>query len=512
MSRSGTLIAVVFAIVFTLSTSAHASPTQESIFQDDDLLIHVSPAEVDRTMAELRGLGVDRVRLSAIWRDMAPAQPPADATDPAAYDQRKLAHLDAAIRAAGAHGIGVLLNVRGGVPDWAMGKPIPKKFAGRDAYRPDPGRYRQFVEMLGRRYSGQYEGLPRVDTWSLWNEPNWGGLLQPQTLRNRKTRRLYTVSPAIYRALHRAGTAALAATGHGSDRILLGETAPVGNDKLGELSHLKPVRFLQDLFCLDARLRPLKGRRAKAVRCDYDKAGPLVATGYAHHSYSVTEAPTVPSPDRGFIRIADTQRLKRILDAAAAAGRIPQSLSIWFTEYGYQTRPDPYRGIGLDQHAAWLVAAEHLTWSDPRIAAHAQFLLQDDEPRTAFGSGDPRHWATYQSGLKFADGAPKPAYEAYRLPLYAPRGLQPGQPMPLWGLVRPGINGQPQYVRVEFRTNDREGWVSVAELATDAFGYFQATIPQARSGQYRFQWLRPEQPADPVPPSEESSDIVGITG
>jgi hypothetical protein len=239
-----------------------------------------------------------------------------------------------------------------------------------------------------------------------------------------------------------------------------------------------------------------------------------VAAGYAHHSYSVTEAPAVPSKESGFIRIADTARLERILDGAARAGRIPPNLPIWFTEYGYQTQPDPYRGIGLDQQAAWLVAAEHLTWSNPRVAAHAQFLLQDDEPRTTFGSGDPRYWATYQSGLKFADGRPKPAYEAYRLPLYAPNGLQPGRPMALWGLVRPALNGQQQRVRIEFRPNEREPWTTFADQPlTDGFGYFQVTIPQARSGQYRFQWVRPESPAEPVPRSDdESSDIIGITG
>jgi hypothetical protein len=516
--RAGALIAAAVAAAFTFSGTAHAAATQESVFQDDDLLIHVSPAEADRAMAELKDLGVDRVRLSAIWRDLAPAAPPADATDPNAYDQRKLEHLDTAIRTAGAHGIGVLLNVRGGAPAWAIGTPVPHKFAGRDAYRPDPARFRQFAEMLGRRYSGQYAGLPRVDTWSIWNEPNWGGLLQPQSLRDRRTRRLYTVAPTLYRGLYRAATAGLAASGHGADRILLGETAPIGNTKLGELSHLKPVRFLQDLFCLDARLRPLTGRRAKLAQCDFDTAGPLSTTGYAHHPYSVVDAPAEPSADPGFIRLADADRLKRILDAAGRAGRIPRGLPLWYTEYGYQTAPpDPYRGVTLEQQAAWLVAAEHDAWADPRVASSAQFLLRDDEPRTFFGPAEPRYWSTYQTGLKFADGTQKPAYEAYRLPLYAPDGFQPGQPLTLWGMVRPGVNGEAQRVRIEYRGSDAEEWIGLPDQPlTDGHGYFTATVPQARAGQYRFQWIRPE-PGDGRPASSSygpaaASGALGVTG
>src|SRR4051794_24720608 len=122
--RAAVLMAVVAAIA--CCGTAHGASTQESLFQDDDLTIHVSPAEADATMAELADIGVDRVRLSAIWKDLSPASAPADPTDPHDYDQRTLAHLDAAVRAAGAHGLAVLLNVRGGVPGWAMQRKPPR--------------------------------------------------------------------------------------------------------------------------------------------------------------------------------------------------------------------------------------------------------------------------------------------------------------------------------------------------------------------------------------------------
>jgi hypothetical protein len=318
----------------------------------------------------------------------------------------------------------------------------------------------------------------------------------------------------LYRKLYRAGHAALAASGHGGDQILLGETAPVGNDKLGELSHLKPARFLRDLFCLDKRLRPLKGARAKRAECDFDKAGPLRATGYGHHPYSVMEAPTAPSEDPDFIRLGDAKRLERLLDAAGRAGRIPRGLPVWYTEYGYQTAPDPFRGVPLERQAAWLVAAEHAAWSDPRVASTAQFLLRDDEPRAIYAPGTMGYWATYQSGLQFADGTPKPAYDAYRLPLLAPEGVQPGQPLTLWGMVRPGPNGEAQRVQIEFRGASGE-WVALPDqVITDGRGYFSFTVPQAQAGEYRFQWIRPDAGAGAAGggPVASSVEALGDTG
>src|SRR3954453_8317830 len=102
--RGRALMTIAVAAVLGGGAPAHAASTQESLFQDDDLLIHVPLAQADATMAELADLGVDRVRLSAIWKDLSPAPAPADPTDPAQYDQDALAHLDAAVRAAGAHG------------------------------------------------------------------------------------------------------------------------------------------------------------------------------------------------------------------------------------------------------------------------------------------------------------------------------------------------------------------------------------------------------------------------
>jgi len=492
---------------FALTAPAGASSTQESIFQDDDALLHSTPQAADDVLVELRDLGVDRIRLSVIWKNLAPARassvkPDFDGADPAAYPAQEFDNLDHAIRFARRMGIEVLLNVRGGAPAWAM-PPAPRKLAGRDGYLPSPAEYHRYVAMLGRRYDGTYRDenqgrapLPRVGAWSVWNEPNWGGHLQPQTIRDARTRRLEPVSPRHYRKLHRSAVTALRATGHGDDVILIGETAPVGNTKAGELSHIKPIAFLRELFCLDGRLQPLSPRRAARARCDFGKLGPLHATGYAHHPYSVVSPPGIPSADSEFATIAEGHRLAAVLDAAAAAGRIPAGLPLWYTEFGYQTAPpDPFRGVTLDQQSQWLVEAEQLTAADPRVAALTQFLLRDDELRIAFGDHDARRFATYQTGLRFEDGAFKPAYGAYRLPLRAVPGNAPGAPVTLWGMVRPGRNGVTQRIRIEFRPAEGGDWRALGERdVTNPRGYFTEEVTPPGPGSYRFEWLRPGAP------------------
>jgi hypothetical protein len=477
---------------------AQASETQESIFQDDDRLLHTSHREADATLQELRDLGADRIRLSVIWRDYAPAhtsasRPDFNGGDPGAYPAEKFDHLDHVIRAAKARGIEVLINARGDAPDWGM-PPRPKHMLDRQGYKPSPEGFGEFVAMLGRRYDGAYTDenqgrtpLPRVTAWSLWNEPNWSGHLQPQTIRDSK-KRLKAIAPLHYRNLYRAGVDGLRASGHGEDIILIGETAPVGNDKAGELSHIKPIDFLRGVFCLDGRNRPLSAKRAKRAECDFGKRGPLHATGYAHHPYSVTSHPRQPSANPGFATLADGDRLKAVLDAAAAAGRIGKNLPLWYTEFGYQTAPpDPFRGVTLEQQAEWLIEAEMMTAADPRVAALTQFLLRDDEPRTEFPDGDARRWATYQTGLQFEDGRAKPALAAYRLPLRVTP--QPDGSVNLWGMVRPG--GAQERIRIEYRAEGDSAWRSLGERPVNQLrGYWSETIPPVPKGYFRYEWLR----------------------
>ena len=199
--------------------------------------------------------------------------------------------------------------------------------------------------------------------------------------------------------------------------------------------------------------------------------------------------PAEGHPERDRFKLGDTPELVALLDRAAAAGRIPAGLPLWFTEFGWQTKPDPFRGIPLLRHARWLGEAERYSYEQPRVAVHGNFLLRDDEPRSLYPAGSGDYWATWQSGLLTADGVEKPAYDAFRLPLVAPRRVRAGEPLRLWGVVRPAEAGTPADVVVPRRDGGR--WEDVLSLTVPDASAFTATVSDPRPGHYRFQWRPP---------------------
>jgi hypothetical protein len=481
--------ALVALALLAAAAPAGASINQLSMFMDDNRLLYRGAAVTERTLDELDALGVDVVRVSVPWRAIAPAhralRKPAslrDETDPAQYSRAAFAHLDRVLRGARSRDMDVLFNVTGGAPTWATGRRDGRPVSLQ--YKPDPKRFGRFVQMLGRRYDGAH-GVPRVELWSLWNEPNQGALLQPQWEDGRP------YSPRLYRRLARAGIAGLQRSGHGDDRILLGETAPLGVDRRGPKANMRPGLFLRELLCLDASLQAATG-----PGCDFARRGPLAVTGYAHHPYSIVYAPDVGSSVGDDITFADSFRLAALLDAAADARRLPRDLPLWWTEYGWQTDPpDPIRGVTPADQARWLGQAERMAWEDSRVAAVAQFLLRDDEPRRDATPGSSRYWGTYQSGLEFADGRRKPAYDAYRLPFTAPAAASEGAPLTLWGRVRPARAGEEVDVQVEFAPAAAAGgWAAAGApvRVSGPGGVFEETLTASRSGAYRFRWLRPK--------------------
>src|SRR5205823_4089279 len=136
-------------------------------------------------------------------------------------------------------------------------------------------------------YADENQGggvLPRVSRWSIWNEPNQGGWLQPQSISSGG--RAVPASPAIYRTVVRAAVAGLRASGHAHDDILLGETAPIGRATGPASSRpLPPGDFLRDTLCIDGRGRALRGALGRAEQCTGGFPR-LAVTGIAHHPYT----------------------------------------------------------------------------------------------------------------------------------------------------------------------------------------------------------------------------------
>jgi hypothetical protein len=511
--RFSGILAVAVAALGCAAAPAHAAAQQESVFMDDNLLLYRGDDVADKTLHELKDLGVDRVRVSVPWRAFAPnhrdtKRPAAltDPTDPAQYDPVSFDLHDHLLRVANQLGIKVLFNVTGGAPLWATGSANGHKLNLQ--YKPSPKQFGQFVQMLATRYDGRHSDenqgkgqLPSVDAWSIWNEPNASAQLQPQWERSKQTKHWVPLAARIYRNLARAAIAALQRTGHGDDLVLLGETAPLGLDRYGRTRSMRPVTFLDALLCLDpATHRALRGQSASDLGCsDYAKHGQLTVSGYAHHPYSIVSSPDTVDPNPQDIRLADRDRLGAVLDAAAALHRIPAGLAYWWTEYGWQTNPpDPLRGVTPDDQARWIAQAEQITRADPRTAALTQFLLRDDDPRDEPGQTEARKWGTYQTGLEDATGAPKPAYDAYRLPLVAtpgPTGVS------FWGLVRPAAGAQAPNVQLQFAPQGSDSFTPVGGATSIDAGTrtFSADLTPAQSGSYRFSWSPPAAPAPAAP-------------
>lgn len=260
-----------------------------------------------------------------------------DGSDPAAYPAALWDRYDGLVRGAQARRMDVLLSPSSPMPGWAS--ECRGSLKVRKVCRPNPTQFKRFVAALGRRYSGTYADenqgggiLPRVARWSVWNEPNEGGWLQPQATRRGP------VAPALYRELVRAAIKALQQTGHGSDEILMGETAPIGRSSGPAASRpTPPGDFLRDVFCIDRSGRALRGTKGRSLGCAGGFAR-LAVTAVAHHPY--TTGTSQPPTSRGSsteITISSISRLKAILRRAAARRRIPRGLPIEYTEFGFQT-------------------------------------------------------------------------------------------------------------------------------------------------------------------------------
>jgi hypothetical protein len=367
---------------------------------------------------------------------------------------------DALVRGTRARGLGLILSPSTPGP-LSASRCRPR----RPTCKPSPRAYGAFVRELGRRYSGTFRDLPRVRRWSLGNEPNQPAWLTPQYDRRGP------VSPRLYRGLARAGIAGLRASGHGRDQILLGETSPIGRTWGARARRpMPPAEFLRELFCLNPRGGVLRGVAARRAACGRDFRR-LAVEGYAHHPYARggSRPPASRPSARGEITISSPRRLTRILDAAARAGRIPRRLPVFYTEFGFQTNPpDRLFGVRPSLQAAYINQADWMAWRNPRVRSVAQYKLVDDTSLSSF-----------QSGLRYAGGRAKPAYAAYRLPIWV-SGRR------LYGQVRPARNGSRQRVRVQQRR--RGAWVTVKSV-TVRFrrGHFVTRIP-ARRGAWRLEW------------------------
>lgn len=393
---------------------------------------------------------------------------------------------------------------------------------------------------MATRYSGDYDppantlepgqpgDLPRVRFWSIWNEPDYGPSLAPQGVPGNLT---IENSPKMYRRLVDAAWSALQVTGHRptTDTIVFGELAPRGQKSWGLFSGMTPLAFLRALYCVDSGYRELRGTAARLRGCPATPAGSrrfrsqhpalFQASGVSDHPYmrwyapnhELNPDPTNESSTGDYTSLGVIGNLTRALDRLQRVYGSRARFPVYDTEFGYITRPpkhspDASAGpkvvyLSLATAAAYMNWAEYISWRNPRLQSFAQYLLYD--PLKPTRDND---WGGFASGLLTWTGIQKATYYAWRLPLYLPvTKTRPGQPLEVWGCVRPaefgGLDtGTAQTAELQFAPNSAPGDYTTLQTVTFDAGdncYFEKPVTFPSSGTVRLAYTYPA--TEPAP-------------
>ena len=451
-------LTATLVVVAALAPAASADRNAEVSIMDDQLLLGASLDKINRHMATFRRLGIDRLRVSAFWNQIAPAN--SSRRKPAGFDGANMADprynwaaLDRVIASAVGHGLKLMVSITTPAPIWATGRtrrPNP-------LWRPSAPEFGAYAEAVVKRY-GDY-----VDHWGISNEPNQGGWLQPQSDRSG------LVAPHLYRAMVLAAYPRIKREDPTSV-ALVGELASSGRKGRGRRVPIRPLIFLREMACRDASYRPMRGGRCKGFK-------PVPLDGLGHHPYQFFLPPNRPSLNPSDAAIGDSGRLLRVVDRlirqralSPKRGRRP---GVYYTEFGYQTDPpDPFAGVKLGTQRRYLQQAAYDVWRTPRVRELNQFRLTDG---VLDGSGVQR-FREFQSGLVFRSGRNKPAYKIFPHPFVITRDR-------FWGQVRPGGRHK---VEVQRRPLRGGRFATVAKVGTSARGYFTFRLPGRQPGLYRY--------------------------
>ncbi len=526
LALAGATAAVVGSLALH-AAPASASTKQIAIIQDGAAL----NANPQGDIAQFRALGATTLRVMLQWSTVAPSAgatraPHFSATNPNAYPAANWAQWDAIIKAATNGGMKVDLDIIGGPPRWAQGSGIPASYLNGHyakshyGWKVNAGDFGQFVQAVGTRYDGRFKpagsgsALPKVSIWSLWNEPNMGQQLGPQNVDATAHSSGYDVAAGYYRNLLRTGWSALQKTEKGST-ILIGELAGEGriHNKSakypqglpGNTAISSPVTYIESLYCLNSRDKTLTGTAAKLAGCPttgsargaFVKDNPALfnASAIAMHPYASSYAPNEPSSKipSSYIVLPVIGRLTSELTAVTKAWHHTKNYPVWSTEYGFVTSP-PQKNTSSThypspaQAATYLNQAEYLSWRNPRVASYAQYLLAD--PPVVKGAG------LFSSGLVYANGKDKPAYNAYRLPLWLPSmSVKRGASTQVWGGARPGVfdgklgSGARRVTIQESVGRSEKTLATVTAAASN--GYFDTHVKLTSGGTIRLAYTYP---------------------
>jgi hypothetical protein len=398
--------AVVAAVAMAAAAFAGAAPSDTRGAHAVDALLtgplatalvsdsEFNGGEAPAALNHARRTGATAAVLTLYWKDVAPAgpkKPSFDASDPGsdAYDWSKFDTLVKRTVAAKLEPI-VIIN---SAPRWAersSGGPVGTN-------DPDPAELAKFAHAAASRYSGTFNGLPRIRNWQVWNEPNISLYLTPQF--NGRT----PVSPANYRAIVNAAADAIHAAAAGNV-VIAGGTAPfrdITPSVLAVDSDWGPLAFMRNLLCVSKSLKPTCH---DTIKFDVWAHHPYTSGGPTHHAILPND-----------VSLADLPEMREVLSAALAHGTIQSSRSVrfWVTEFSWDSDPPDPQGVPMPLLVRWIPHALYEMWRSG-VSLVAWFGIRD-HPLTEdfFQSG------LYYRGDTLAEDSPKPLLEAFRFPVVA---------------------------------------------------------------------------------------------
>jgi hypothetical protein len=437
---------LVLALLALPSAAPAARPLQTAVDPDGPY----SGQDATTVANRLRSAGASGMRVLLNWREVAPANPSAgfDPTNPG-DPEYKWQKFEGEVRAAAAAGLQPIVVIRS-APDWAEGPG-----AGREGtVQPDPGRFAQFAHAVATRYSGGFQGLPRIRYWQAWNEPNHFGFLNPQA---------NLAAVGHYRALLNAFADAVHAV-RADNAVIAGGMAPFRNDASDALV-IPPLAFMRALLCVSSDRKP-KATCNTSVKFDI----------WSHHPYT-SGSPTHDAANADDASISALPQMRRMLSAAARAGHVVSNspLRFWVTEFAWDSNPPDPNGVPERLRSRWIAEALYRMWR-ARVSLVTWYKLRDDE------TGGRPHSATFESGLYYrcsslACDRPKPSLQAFRFPFVAFRS---GRRVYVWGRTPTSKRAR---VTVQQRVGRR--WKRLARLRANRYGIFSRRVRTSRRGKLR---------------------------
>ena len=459
----GSLLLLAATVVVVTSASgarkvatvkAAAGPLETAVGFSDD---YYAADEYSTQFERIRATGSKYVVIRAYWDRIAPSgstQPAGfQASDPADTNYNWTT-TDTLIKEAAAAGLKPMLFITS-APTWAEGSGSGSAESG--SYKPSPTALAQFMTAAATRYSGRFNGLPRVQYWAVWNEPNLNRFLSPQVV-NKKA-----FAPTWYRSMLNAAADAI----HGvnsSNVVIAGETAPFGTASASR-SQTMPITFIEKVLCV--REKKVVNKKTKAVTYSYKSAckNKVKFDVWAHHPYT-QGGPTTKAKAHGNASLGDMGDMRNVLNAAIKANHIVTNGKprLWVTEFSWDSKPPDPKAVPIALETRW-VSQMLYEMRNSGVSLVTWFILRDEPTATSyFQSG------LYSYGSDISNDKAKPLLRAFRFPFVALPNTTSGKTL-LWGRTPKSKSGK---VFIERKSGRK--WVKLKTLSANGSGIFKASI------------------------------------